>query len=566
MLTRLLVQNYALIDDLELSFGQGLHLLTGETGAGKSLLVGAIGLILGSRADKNVLLDEQRKCLVEAEIAGSLPSDIEQLLVEEGIPTDMPLLLRREIAPNGRSRAFVNDTPVSLELLRSLTEPFIDLHGQDDDQQLMRPAQQLSLLDQYAGCSNDALAFGKLLAEYRHITTELDALVTQQTEAAEQADFLQFQLEELNQANLSADEEDELEAEFKRQQHAEQIATALNQWADRLQNDEQGLLNPLADMLAECQKLVALDDRLKGPLGSLTEAEVLLQDAARDLAHLAEATELDPQRLAYLQQRLDTYNRLKLKYRCQTADELLARQAAFQQQLDGLTSADERIASLRRAQSDVLGQLQTRGVELETRRRAATVQLGPAVTEVLRVVGLLKATFTVAVEQTNHPEGELEVAGQRLRLTPTGYNRVEFRIQTNPGSPTGALSSMASGGERARVMLALKHALAARVGLSTLIFDEIDTGISGEVALQVGRLLAELGQKHQLLVITHLPQVASRPGRHFFLYKEVIDNRTYTRLRELSGDDRVLAIAEMISGDKPTASAYASARELLGYV
>lgn len=563
MLTRLYVQNYALIDRLELTLSPGLHLLTGETGAGKSLLVGAIGLILGERADPSVLLLPDEKCVVEAELSGPWPDEVRTILADEGLDPTPPLLIRREIAPSGRSRAFVNDTPVVLERLRALTSQLIDLHGQHDGQLLLEPAEQLAALDRYVGAGDAARAFGQQLGRYQEVVRERDALAAAQAEAARQLDYLTYQLTELAEAALQPGEDETLEAELKLQQHAEQIAQGLGALVQTLGDDELGLATRLAVATKEAEKLAQLDRRIQGPLSTLTDARHLLEEASAELQRLAEIAELDPERLAELHARADTLNRLKLKYQCRSVDQLRARQAELEAQVATLGSADARIADLAQQAEGLAAELTELGLALEAQRAAAAAALGPSVTEVLRTIGLDKATFAVEVTRLVHPEGLLVVGTDRIRPQKTGLNAISFRIQTNPGSPLGPLEQIASGGEISRVMLALKRALAERVGLSTLIFDEIDTGISGEVALRVGKLLEGLGQRHQLLVITHLPQIASRPGTHYQLYKEVLEGRTYTRLKALTLEAREQVVAEMLSGANPSAAALASARELL---
>ena len=568
MLTRLTVQNYALIADLEVRFEAGLNVLTGETGAGKSLLVDAIGLILGRRADTSVLLDPSRKCIVEAE-AERLPSwvldELRPAFEEAGVEVlpDEPLFIRREIAPGGKSRAFVNDTPVTLQLLKALAERAVDLHSQHEGARLTEPRVQLDVLDRFAGAVDAAREFGRRWQAYKYDLDTLEGLRRSEAEARRQLDYYQFQLNELTEAALEPGEDEQIEQQLTRLEHTEQIVGTLGRHINALADDEASVVALLRGLARELDRLAPLDARLAEPAQQLDALRQQLDTTADHLRRLAEDTELDPRRQQDLAARLDTYNRLKVKFAVRSVEELVALRDEFAQKVQAYSAAPERIAELEAALSQQRAELLRLGLQLERQRMAAAMAIEPQVAALLAEVGLVKASVQVRVSRLVAADGALEAEGDRLAPDLRGFNRVQFLVSTNPGVAPAPLQQVASGGEVARVMLALKAALAEQLGLATLIFDEIDTGISGEVAMKVGRVLQRLAGGRQLLVITHLPQIASRPASHFFLYKEQAQGRSATRLRLLDAEARVAEIAKILSGDPPPAPALQNARELM---
>lgn len=566
MLTRLFVQNYALIDRTELAPAPGLNILTGETGAGKSLLVGALGLILGQRADPGVVLDPQQSCVVEAEFTLPDLSSVAPALAEEGIEsTDNTLTVRRIIMPSGKSRAFVNDQPVNLAALREIVGRVVELHGQHDGQLLLDPRMQREVLDRFAGHQAAVEAFGQNLSRMRKLVNEIADLRAKEAEANRQLEYFQYQFNELSKAELDAEEEDRLEAEMRLLENAEQICVLLAEAANRLDADELGILSQLTEAERRLGHATDLGAPIAEHAEALENARHALQEVSAALARAQDRIEADPERLHEVQARLDVYNRLKMKFAVPTAAGLLALQVEFAGQIEAFSSIEERIAALEKEQAALAQTLGKDALVLEKARLQAGKVLAQKVTEALVKVGLPKAKFNVEAPRLSAEDKSLtlKIEGQSCGTAPWGINRVQFSIATNAGQVPGPLERIASGGELSRVMLALKAALAEKMRLAVLIFDEIDTGISGEVALKVGRVMEELAETHQILSITHLPQIASRNARHFFIYKEGTANRTYSRVRTLSEDERITELAKMMSGETPTAAAIATAKDLL---
>lgn len=564
MIRRLYVRNYALLQEAELLPKPGLNLLTGETGAGKSLLVGAIGLVLGNRADPGVLLDPDQKCIVEAAFAVANPGAIRLWLEENDLELeDGELIVRRVILPSGKSRAFVNDLPVTLEALRELTGGLVSLHGQHEGQDLVDPRRQLALLDAYAGCTAQAATFGDTLRRFREVNGALTELRAQAAEAERQYAYHRHQADELAAAQLSAEEEAALEELANRVRHAEEIQTTLLALHAQLETQDAAVLEQLSAIERELAHLAGLDKSLENVLEAYRQVRYGLADIAEELRSRAEAVELDPAEAQRVTERQDVYNTLKHKFRVQSATELLALQAEFDAKAQQFGSVDERITALADESTRLEKTLIETGLALEAARQTGAKVLEQAVQRQLAAVALPQARFRIHLERLQRPGGEIAVNGEAVAPVATGINSIRFELSTNPGLPPGPLSKIASGGEVSRVMLALKAALAERLALATLIFDEIDTGISGEVALQVGSVMEHLAEKHQLLAITHLPQIASRAGAHFEIYKAPVDGKTRSVLRELSSEERTQAVAQLLSGAQPGAAALQTARDLL---
>lgn len=564
MLQRLHVQHYALIESVEVEFGPGLNVLTGETGAGKSLLMGALGLILGRRAESALLSASGQKCVVEAEFNLSGQPELLQRFAgaewhEEGLESS--LIVRREITASGKSRAFINDTPVNLPELRQLTEELIDLHGQHEGQHLMETSRQLAILDRYAGLTERVAEFGRVFSAYRNCRQEAENLRAQETEAKRRSDYLNFQVQELRDAQISVDEESQIDKELRFLHHAEQLGETLQQAIQTLDRQDDAVSSRLAEQTRQLERIASLHDKLAAELGKIEQARILIEDATRELEAIGESIDLDPRRLAFLEERLSLYHRLKLKYGARSSDELVAMLADFERELASIGRIDERVVELEAEADRLSEQLVSFGASLTEARKAAAAELQSSVEATLREVALVRAEFYIDLQPLASAEGVWLNAETKARAD--GLDAVAFMIRTNAGQAFGPLGSIASGGELSRVMLSVKAALAARMELAVLIFDEIDTGISGEIALKVGRVMERIAEKHQLIVITHLPQIASRGNRHYYIYKEVIENNTYSRVRELSQEERVSEIAKIMSGENPTANALQSAWELL---
>lgn len=564
MLKQLYIKNYALFSETDVAFPKGLNILTGETGAGKSLLVGALGLIMGKRADNSVIFYSEEKCVVEAEF-GDLPEAILNKISKKD-DFDMEggrLLIRREVRPNGKSRAFINDTPVSLQVLKEVSSHLLDLHGQHQNQSLLQADKQLELLDTYAQCEDRVKDFGDQLKNCQQLRKKIQELEGKEAQARQQLEYLQFQLTELGEANLQADEEEQLESEFNLLQNSEDIREALNFAVNELYEQDASIYSQLSEVLNTLDKVAQVSSSLNAECERLREGQESIKEASFSLQNMLDTVESDPERLAFIEERLALYHKLRLKYGAQSSAELVTIYEGLQAQLDDFNSLEDQISTLNLQYSSVKENLIHSGLAIEKSRLRAKKALEQKIISLLNQVGFKKARFEVAVERHIHPEGMLEIEGERLKPTNSGINKVFFLIQTNPGLPAGPLNQIASGGEISRVMLAIKAALADKSAFPVLLFDEIDAGISGEVANKVGIVMKKLAEKFQILTITHLPQMASKGDYHFQIYKHVRGGKTYSSIKILSWEDRIKEIAIMLSGDAPSEGAIRNAKELM---
>jgi DNA repair protein RecN (Recombination protein N) len=568
MLKRLLVQNYALIEQVELDFQSGLTVLTGETGAGKSLLVESIGLILGQRAEGGgPLLYPDRKCVVEAEFAitdtARLTADLTEEELELLPELDSTLIIRREIQPAGKSRAFLNDSPIQLTLLRRIAARLVDLHSQMNAQQLLDAASQTDVLDAFAGITSQVRTFAALLRELRKAQQELNGLRAAEQETLRRQEFLVFQIQELEKANLNIEEEAALEQDLRLLENAGTIGESLQQVRNLLSNETAGALEQVLEAARLLDRLTSLDSTLAPEAERLREVRYTIADIEATLADRQAQVELDPERLVRLTERNDLLSRLKMKFGAKDVSGLLGLLTSYQNELHTLETAGVRIAELEKAVQEGSQKLLESGLAMEAARNQAAAELCQGVMNALPNVGLANATFRIVQTRNVNPNGLLRYEDEQLEPNSRGLSRVEFLLCANPGTPEGTMAQVASGGEISRVMLAIKSALAGRMQLPLLIFDEIDTGISGQTAKQVAGLMRQLAQAHQLIAITHLPQIASAGHQHLYIYKEIADGRTVSRVRNLGEADRIIEIAKMIAGEAPSEATLAGARELL---
>jgi DNA repair protein RecN (Recombination protein N) len=564
MLRSLYISNYALIEETRIEFGKGLNILTGETGAGKSLLLGAIGLILGKRLDSGFIFNPDKKCVVEA-VFQDVPAQIiaELQRMEDFDVEENTLIIRREASANGKSRAFVNDTPVAVQVLKDITGLLVDLHGQHQNQMLLAPEFQLRLLDQFGGTATMAVEFGQLLGETNKIRKQISNLEAEEAEARKQQDYFNFLLQELTTANLSLEEEAQLEAELELLEHAGEIKEGLGHAIATLYDDETSAYSQLSEALNRLEKISRINPAIGQQYSNLQEVRIGLQDAMLEISKLNDNIDLDPRRLETMQERSDFLNRLKKKFNAKDIAELIVTRDDYKAKASHFESLGGQIDKLKKQLAASEKSLVTAGLALEKKRKEVAQSLNAKVDDLLRQVGLENAKFEVQIARNESASGFLLVEGKTLSPAPDGLNTIDFRIRTNAGTPLGALSQIASGGEISRVMLAIKAALAERAALSVLIFDEIDTGISGETANKVGRVMGQLAERYQLIAITHLPQIAARGHHHFRIYKEVQGGVTTSRVSALSENDRVMELAYMLSGADPSESAIRNAKELI---
>lgn len=549
MLKRLHIRNYALIDEIDIHFSERLTIITGETGAGKSILLGALGLVMGERADSKVFYNDTEKCVVEATFDVS-SYDLKSFFDEHELDYDSEVFIRREVSPAGKSRAFVNDTPVNNQVLQRLTETLVDLHQQFDTLDIHNVNFQLRMIDALA---DNAVLLKEYQSGYRRYASDRKKLaeyISLSESGSKEMDFLRFQLEELQQAALTAGEQDAMENELAKLTGAEEIKVAYAAAFSHLIEGEQNVISQLQSIARSFQNT----RKLSADLSSLSERfEALivdLQDIGRVCDRIAEKTEHDPERIMELQDRLNIIYKLQKKHSVSSVEELLEIQARLEDQTSGYTDLGEVIAKLEKEIAAQEAVLREKASVLSTRRKGVTEGFET------RVHGML--------EQLSMPHARLKVEiNDTAQLTATGLDDVQFLFASNVGSRFLPIRDVASGGELSRLTLCTKSLVADAIPLPTLIFDEIDTGISGDVSLKMGHILKELSERHQVVSITHTPQIASRADAHYFVYKTVDGNRTITRIRLLNHDERIRSIAVMLSGNPPSESALATARELL---
>ena len=549
MLRRLTVKNYAIIRELDMDFGEGFTIITGETGAGKSILVGALGLVLGERADTSVLLSKEEKCVVEADfnIRGY---DLEELFEASGVDYDDDAILRREITPAGKSRAFINDTPVTLGIMKELGDRLIDVHSQHQTLLLGTSMFQMRVIDAYAGTSNlfrdYTVVYKKLLTARR----DYEAASVGADRAKADYEYYIHQLEELNAARLVKGEQEEMEKEQEMLSNAGEIKEALTSAASALSGDDisglsllrmvRGNLTRISGWLPEAGEL---EKRLEATL-------VDLNDIAYEVEKLNDRTAADPGRLEYVTGRLDTIYSLMQKHRCKDLEELLTKHRQIEENVVTLADIDGVIGVMKKNADDLYREVLRLAGQISLARRKAAAPLAGEITKMLHVLGMPYAGFQARITSLSEPG-------------PSGLDKADFLFSANRQVEPEELSHVASGGELSRVMLCLKSILASSSGLPAIIFDEIDSGVSGEVASMVGNILADMGKSMQVINITHLPQVASKGTVHYHVYKEESDHSTITRVKLLNNEERVTEIARLLSGSSITDAAIRNARELL---
>ena len=550
MLVELRIRDFAVIEDVTLHLGPGLNVLTGETGAGKSIIVGALSLLLGERASTDVVRDGAERASVDAVFDIRGRPEVDEALEAYGFTSEDGLvILRREVAREGRNRAWVNGSPATAGAVGAVGSLLVDLHGQHEHQTLLRPAEQRKLLDAFAGAGDLAQEVARLFGSLQAARHELESREERARELAQRADFLRFQLDEIHGARVEPGEDEALEVEAKRHEHAEELIQGAGEVHDVLYGGEESVVDRLADLERRLQQLARLDAQLAPFVESLTEARVILSELGRDLGAYAASVDHDPARLAEVRARLDLIYRLKRKYGPELTD-VLATAERVRAELDELDDADtgrselmERIRILQRE----LGEAATRLSEL---RGDAARRVEAAVSETLPKLGMPGARFSVSLE----PLPEVSAAGRE---------RVEFLVATNAGFEPRPLARTASGGELSRVMLALKAVLAEVDEIPVLVFDEIDAGIGGRVAGAVGAVLAEVARRHQVFVVTHLPQVAARADTHILVEKREGAAAASATARVLDGTERVEEVARMLGGDPESETSRAHAQELL---
>ncbi|WP_277236200.1 DNA repair protein RecN [Phocaeicola salanitronis] len=552
MLQSIHIQNYALIDKLDIDFMPGFSVITGETGAGKSIILGAIGLLLGQRADMKAIKNGASKCIVEARfhiVSYGLESFFNELDLEYD-PEEC--ILRREVSANGKSRAFINDTPASLAQMKALGEKLIDIHSQHQNLLLNKEGFQLTILDILAQDDKQLASYKQMYADYKNTCKELDTLIGQAEKSKQDEDYLRFQLEQLEEAGLRNGEQAELEQEAETLSHAEDIKAGLYRAGMLIDNaDSYSILSQTKECIQTLQGISSVYPSASEWSERLQSCYIELKDIAHDLSSAEEDVEFNPERLDYVNQRLNLIYNLQQKHRADSIEELIDLAKNYQKQLNDIASFDDRISGLR-AEKDTLYSKVLEQAALLTRLRTGAAHLiEEQMKKLLVPLGMPNVRF--AVELTSRKEPDIN-----------GMDNVTFLFSANKNGTLQNVASIASGGEIARVMLSLKAMIAGAVKLPTIIFDEIDTGVSGSIAEKMALIMRDMGnQNRQVISITHLPQIAARGTTHYKVYKEDTDTGTNSYIRKLTPDERIHEIAHMLSGSTLTEAALNNARALL---
>ena len=555
MLTNLHIENYALIRETTVDFGRGFVTITGETGAGKSILLGALGLLLGQRADVGVLADKGSKCVVEAQfdIAGL---GLEPLFNDYDVDYDDRLILRREILPSAKSRAFANDTPVQLPFLKTLGARIVDIHSQHQTLTLADSQFRLSLLDTLSAApasssSPASQAYADAYQAYTALKHELETLTATEARNRRDQDYLQFQFNELEEAHLVADEQGALEQESQLLAHAEAVREGLAEASAMMDDDSgQAALSRLRQAKSALGHVADYHPDAAALLARLDSSLIELDDICRELQSSAEGITYSPERQQEVDDRLALIYRLQKKHDVGTVQELIAIRDDLDTRLQSIASLDDRIQALMEQVDKAFALLQKAADSLTTARKKAGKELAKNILPTLHDLGMPEARFSVELTPT-------------ATYGPAGHDAVSFLFNANRGGELRDLAKVASGGELSRLMLAIKSMLTSRSLLPTVVFDEIDTGVSGDISVAVGKIMCRMAERMQVIAITHLPQIAARAAQHLKVYKETATDRTVSCIRELRQEERITEVAVMLSSDPPTAAALQTAKELM---
>ncbi len=549
MLTRLFVRNYALIKEMDVEFETGLTIITGETGAGKSILLGALSLILGNRADTTVLLDKKEKCVVEG-VFKIEEYDLEEFFAINELDYESATILRREINPAGKSRAFINDTPVTINLLKEIGGRLIDIHSQHQTLMLGDNNFQLNVIDSFAGTLLQKTRYRDAYATCRKLQKEYGELKEQNEKKNADLEYYHFQLEQLEEAKLKAGEQEELEKEQELLAHSEEIRSALEGSSAVLLSDETSLLARLREVKSAISRVSSFLPEGEELVSRLESSYIELDDLTGEISRVSMRIEADPERLEKINERLDQIYTLIRKHRVRNLEELLLREAEIKEHVRSAGTSDERLKELEIILAERETELRSTAEEMSGKRKAVLTEIENRITELLRQLGMPNGKFRIIM---SHSSG----------FTATGIDQADFLFSANRQIKPENIARIASGGELSRVMLSLKSLLTKNINLPTIIFDEIDAGVSGEIADKVGQILAQMGKYMQVVNITHLPQVASRGTKHYHIYKDESGDETITRIRLLSDNERIMEVARLLSGSEITETAIKNATELL---
>ena len=549
MIKRLSVKNYALIETLEINFSKGLTIITGETGAGKSILLGALGLVMGKRADTKSLYDEGEKCVVEA-IYDISNDKLKSFFEENDLDYTHEVLVRRELLPNGKSRAFINDTPVNLHVLTELSDALIDLHQQFDTLDIHKISFQLRMVDALANNHKGLEEYFEVYKKWAQDKKQLELLKEKNIQSQKDREFIDFQWTELKDAHLKEGESEYLENELSRLSNAQEIKSTLASVFRKLSEDETSVNEILREISQHLTHLSRLDKSLENFADRMESVRIEVDDLAGEIENIGHQLEIDPESLEKVKSRLDLLYRLQKKHQVKSEIELLDIQKNLEAESQSFENLQAEIEVLESAVTQTEKWLTQIALQLREKRKQIIPEFESKITEKLHAMAMDYAVLKVELSE-------------KKELDLTGLDEINFLFAANKGSRLQLIKDVASGGELSRLTLAIKSLVASSIPLPTLIFDEIDSGISGDVALRMGHILRDLSDEHQVVTITHSPQVASRADLHYFVYKDPSGEKTLTRIKELTKDERIKELAIMLSQNPPSASAIENAKELL---
>jgi DNA repair protein RecN (Recombination protein N) len=551
MLKRLAIKNYALIDNLDISFSKKLNIMTGETGAGKSIILGALSLILGQRAESKYFFNQQKKCVIEGTFLVN-GFQLNEFFAENDLDYDLETVLRREISSDGKTRAFINDTPVNLTTLKKLGEKLIDVHSQHATLEINDEDFQLLVIDTVAGNQNLLNNYREVFKSFKKAQTRLKDLISQSEQSKSDLDYFQFQFDELGKANLIVGEQTELEQELDSLTHAEDIKKSLVSSISILSENEPSAIVQIKEAAANLANAEKYNPQISSLTERLNSCLIEVKDILSEIERIEQSSMINEARLQEVSDRIDLIYSLQKKHRAESDIELIAIRDEISNKLNSILFADEDIEKLK--------------VEVDNHYKKVlelSLQLGKSRTECIPKVEM-QVMNTLA--QIGMPNAVLQVVNDTLpegKFDQNGNNQIRFLFSANKGQSPLPMNKVASGGELSRLMLSIKSLIAVHTALPTIIFDEIDTGISGEVALKVGNIMEKLSKNMQVIAITHLPQIASKGDTHFRVYKDEKGESTNTNINKLNEEERILELAKMLSGDNPGESAIQNARELL---
>ena len=549
MLQKIRIQNYAIIDELSVSFSSNLNIITGETGAGKSILMGALDLVLGKRADTAVLKDREKKCVVEAQFVLKRSEALQDFFSANDLDSEEEILIRREITPNGKSRSFVNDTPVNLSQLKELSAYLVDLHRQFDTQEIGTENFQREVIDALADNNSLLAALKEKFAQYSAAKNELENLKLQQAAADKEADYNTFLLEEFTALNLKENELEDLDAEIKLLSNAETVKQQLSAVYNELNGGEQPIAQSLKSLVQKLSSLTAYHRDIEDLQKRLLSAQLEIKDVAGELERTDRGIAYDAERINTVNERLSAGYRLLKKHGATGTGQLLGIQETLQQKRDEVFNISQSIEKSAKLAAKYAEEATAIADKISSARKERIKPFTQKVNALLAQIGMPNAMIRVDIKPA--------------ALSAKGNDELVFLFDANKSNRFEPLYKVASGGELSRLMLSVKSLVAKKLELPVLIFDEIDTGISGEAAKQVGIIMKELSASHQVIAITHQPQIAAKADAHYFVFKQIVQDTIQTSVRLLNADERIIAVAQMLSGEKPTAAALANAKEMM---